>query len=89
MTLFVRFPTVIWAVVLVPVKPPGLDVAVYSVIGDPPLLAGGANLTVAAPLPGVAMTARGAVGTVAGVTALDGADAGPVPTPFVAVTVNV
>jgi hypothetical protein len=31
----------------VPVIPPGLDVAVYDVIGEPPLLAGAVNETVA------------------------------------------
>ncbi len=57
----------------------------------PPLEAGAVQLTVACPLPGVAVTAVGAPGTVEllGVTLFDGADAGPVPTAFVAVTVNV
>jgi hypothetical protein len=40
-------------------------------------------------LPRVAVTAVGAPGTVAGVTAADAADAGPLPTALVAVTVNV
>ncbi|MBK7743707.1 MAG: hypothetical protein IPI40_08510 [Betaproteobacteria bacterium] len=40
-------------------------------------------------MPRVAVTAVGAPGTVAGVTAADAADAGPVPTALVAVTVNV
>jgi hypothetical protein len=39
--------------------------------------------------PAVADTPVGAAGTVAGITALDGADAGPVPRLLVAVTVNV
>jgi hypothetical protein len=39
--------------------------------------------------PGVAARPEGAEGTVAGVTALDEAEAGPVPTALVAVTVNV
>jgi hypothetical protein len=39
--------------------------------------------------PAVAETAVGASGTVAGVTLFDAADAALVPTPFVAVTVNV
>jgi hypothetical protein len=37
----------------------------------------------------VAVTAVGAAGTVAGVTAFEAAEALPVPTVFVAVTVNV
>jgi hypothetical protein len=49
----------------------------------------GVKLTVACPLPAVALTPVGAPGTPAGVTAFDGADAGPVPTPFVAATVKV
>src|SRR4051812_43747041 len=44
---------------------------------------------IASRLPGVAMPIVGAPGTVAGVTAFDGADAGPVPEAFVAVTVKV
>ena len=58
-------------------------------IGLPPLLAGAVKPTVTWPLPRVAVTAVGAPGTVAGVTAADAADAGPVPTALVAVTVNV
>jgi hypothetical protein len=45
--------------------------------------------TVACPLPAVAEVIAGAPGTVRGVTALEGADAGPVPALFDAVTVNV
>ena len=65
--------------------PPGDDVTVYDVIGDPPLEAGGVNLTVACPLPGVAAPIVGAPGTAPGV-AFTAAEAGPVPTAFVAVT---
>jgi hypothetical protein len=54
-----------------------------------PLLAAAAQLAVARPLPDVAVTAVGVPGTVAGVTAVEAADAGPVPTLLVAVTVNV
>ena len=57
----------------------------------PPLLDGAVQLTVACPFPGVALTFVGTPGTVgaAGVTAVDGLDSGPVPTAFVALTVNV
>jgi hypothetical protein len=59
------------------------------VIAEPPLLDGAVHETVAWLLPAVAVTDVGAPGTVTGVTALDGDDAGPVPTAFVAVTVKV
>ena len=72
----------------VAVIPPGLDVTVYPVIGLP-LFDGAIKLTVALPLPCIADTFVGAPGTVLGVTEFDGADAGPVPPVFVAVTVNV
>jgi hypothetical protein len=56
-----------------------------------PPLEGAVQVTVADPLPAVAVTPVGAAGTVGatGVTAFDGAEAEPVPTAFVAVTVNV
>ena len=54
-----------------------------------PPSAGTVQLTVAEALPGTALTPVGAPGTVAGVTALDGLDGGPVPVPLVAVTVKV
>jgi hypothetical protein len=72
----------------VPVCPPE-DVAMYDVIADPPLLAGDVNVTVACALPPVAVPIVGAPGTVAGVTPFDAADAAPVPSAFVAATVNV
>ena len=56
-----------------------------------PPLAGAVHETPAAAFPAVALTpvgAPGAVGAV-GVTALDGAEFGPVPTAFVADTVKV
>jgi hypothetical protein len=70
--------------------PPGDAVTVYDVIAAPPFDAGSLKVTVACPFPAVAATALGAAGTVGadGVTAFDGADAGPVPALFVAVTVN-
>jgi hypothetical protein len=68
---------------------PGLEVTVYEVIALPPFEAGGVKLTVACALPAVAVPIVGAPGTVAGVTLLDAADAGPVPIALVAVTVKV
>jgi hypothetical protein len=59
------------------------------VIALPPFEAGAVKLTVAWALPATAVTPVGAPGTVAGVTLLDTADAGPVPIALVAVTVNV
>jgi len=55
----------------------------------PPFEAGGVKLTDALALPGCAVTPVGAPGFVAGVTLLEGLEAGPVPTALVAVTVNV
>jgi hypothetical protein len=64
---------------------------VYDVIDDPPSLLGADHDTDADPFPAVADTPVGAPGTVGavGVTALLATDAGPVPTAFVALTVNV
>jgi hypothetical protein len=59
------------------------------VIAAPPLLVGAAKLTVAAALPPLAETDVGAPGIVAGVTLFEAAEAGPVPTELVAVTVKV
>ena len=67
----------------------GLDVTMYEVMGLPPFAAGGVKLTVACALPAVAVTPVGAPGTVAGVTLLEGLDAGPVPIALVAFTVKV
>ena len=55
----------------------------------PPLFSGGANCTLTVVLPGVATTAVGAFGTVAGVTLLDAADAALLPMALVAITVQV
>ena len=68
---------------------PGLDVTVYPVIGAPPVLAGAVNATLACAFPPVATPIVGAPGTVAGVTLFDAAEAVPVPTAFVALTVKV
>ena len=74
---------------LVPVKPPGELVAVYCEMGEPPIVEGAVKATDALKMPAVADTPVGAPGTVDGVTELDGVDGDPVPTPLVAVTVNV
>jgi len=58
-------------------------------MADPPLLAGAVKVTVALVFPTVAVPIAGAPGTVAGVTLLEAADASPVPTLLVAVTVKV
>ena len=59
-------------------------------MADPPLEAGAVKLTLAEALAAVAAAPVGAPGTVAsGVTGLDAAEAGPVPTPLVALTVKV
>ena len=74
----------------VPVMPPGDEVAVYNVIVDPPSLAGAVYVTVASVEDvAVAVPIVGAPGTLAVVTLLDDALAGPVPITLVAVTVNV
>ncbi len=72
----------------VPVMPLGLLVAVKPVIALPPLPPA-VKLIEAWPLPAVAVPMVGALGTVAGVTALDAADAGLLPTALVANTVKV
>ncbi len=69
--------------------PPGDEVTVYPVIGDPPLDAGATQVTVAWALPAVAETPVGAPGGAAGVTLLEAVEAGPVPAQLVAVTVKV
>ena len=74
---------------VVAVTLPGDDVTVYMVIALPPSDDGAVHETVACVSPGTALTAVGAPGTAAGVTADEGDDAGPVPTVLVAVTMNV
>jgi hypothetical protein len=59
------------------------------VIADPPFDAGGVKATETCPLPTVAVPMAGVPGTVAAVTEFEGADAAPVPTALVAVTVKV
>ncbi len=58
-------------------------------IALPPFEVGAVQLSVACPLPAEAETFVGALGGPIGVTAFEGVDAGPVPAPFVAVTVKV
>ena len=57
--------------------------------GLPPSATGAVKVTEADPLPAVAVPMVGAPGRPAGVTELDAAEAVPVPTPLVAVTVKV
>jgi hypothetical protein len=85
----VRPDTVTGHVVADACAPPGEAVAVYEVIDAPPLLAGAVQLTVACWSPATAeMPVGGSDGPV-GVTALDAAEAEPVETALLAVTVNV
>ena len=56
---------------------------------DPPVDDGADHERATCVLPEVALLSVGEPVNVAGVTELDAADAAPVPTPFVAVTVNV
>jgi hypothetical protein len=75
------------AVARVPVIPPGEDVAVYSVIVAPPLLAGAVYATVAVVDPvAVAVPIVGAPGTVAATEAVEFEFALEDPATFVAVT---
>ena len=78
-------------VVPVTITLPGEDVAVYCVIGYQPFEDGISNVTVAVVVPVfVAVPIIGASGTVASVVIeLLGSEALEVPSPFVAVTVNV
>lgn len=89
-TEFVSPKTVIGLDVLTPVNPPGFDVAVNPVIGEPPVLLA-VNVTDADVLTADATPMVGATGTVAmnGVTLLLNADGALVPSEFVAVTENV
>jgi hypothetical protein len=73
---------------VVHVNPPGVDVAVYAVITEPPVLAGVSQRTATRVSPAVAVTDNGAVGAVAaerGVT-VTMADAGLSPNRFTAFT---
>jgi len=59
------------------------------VITAPPSSLGAVHDTAAVPFPGTAETLVGAPGSDTGVTELDAADDGELPTEFVATTVNV
>ncbi len=61
----------------------------YEVIAEPPFETGALKVTVACPLPSVAVPIVGASGTVAGTTELETAEAVLVPILFTATTVNV
>jgi len=65
------------------------DRTVYDVTALPPVEAGADQLMMADALPATAETPVGGSGTAAGTTAFDGADAAPVPTLLVALTVKV
>jgi hypothetical protein len=72
------------------VNPPGDEVTVKPVSATPPLFRGAVKETVAAPAVVTdADTDVGASGTVAGMTALDAADADEVKSPLFAVALNV
>ena len=73
----------------VAVNPPGLDVAVYDVIAEPPSKPGALNATETCALPAVTDPMDGALGIVKGVTLLDASLAELVPATLVAVTVKV
>jgi len=73
----------------VAVAVPGDAVTVYDRTAPPPVVAGAVHDTVACPFPAVAVTPVGAPGGPDGVTALEAAEAGPVPAALAAVTVNV
>ena len=62
---FVSPETVIGLADPTPVTAPGLQVAVYVVIADPPVASGGVKLTAADPPPAVAVPTAGAAGRVA------------------------
>ena len=85
---FVSPVTLTGELAAVPILPPGVLVAVYSVIGEPPLFAGGVKTTSTLVSPAIGTPMVGAPGKVKSVTGAEGAEAGPVPTAFLAVTVN-
>ena len=81
--------TVIGEPLLLPVNPPGLEVAVYVIMEEPPLLAGGVKVITARPLPRVAVPMVGASGIVAGTIELLVAELLLFPIALVATTVKV
>src|ERR1035437_7765752 len=68
---------------------PGVEVTVYPVIADPPLLAGAVNVTETWASPSVAVPIVGAPGTVEGVTEFEAELGKLLPLAFVATTVKV
>ena len=85
---FDRPVTIIGLVAPVAVKPPGLEVTLYDVTPPPPVV-GAVKLTVACVLPGTAVAAVGAPGSIGtGITLLEANDGRLVPTSFVAATVK-
>ena len=76
-------------VVVVHVNEPGDEVTVYPVTAEPPLSVGALHDTTTWVEPKTPDTPVGTPGTAAGTTAPEAVDAEPVPTAFVAVTVNV
>ena len=80
---------VVAAPVEVPVRPPGVEVTVYTVIAAPPVLTGAVQVIVACVLPEVATTEVGAEDTVEGTTVAETAEMAEAPTLLLAVTVNV
>lgn len=68
---------------------PGVETTIYEVMGDPPVFVGAVNVTLALFVNAVARPIMGAPGIVTGMTELLEEDAGPGPTAFVAVTLNV
>jgi hypothetical protein len=86
----VRPDTVIGLAEPVPAILPGLEVTVYPVIAEPPLLSGAVKVTVARAFPAVAVPIVGAPGTVVadGVTEFEAELATLMPFAFVAVTVK-
>jgi hypothetical protein len=67
-------------------RPPGLAVTVYPVIGVPPSLTEASQVIVASPCPATAFKFVGALGTDAGVTPTDNDDGELFPTAFIAIT---
>jgi hypothetical protein len=82
-----RTPEPAWF--LVPVIPPGFDVAVYRVIAEPPLDDGAVKATVAVVELTVTAPIVGAPGAPCGVTDVEALDETEVPAEFAAVTVKV
>jgi len=73
----------------VAVTPPGDEVTVYEVIGEPPIDTGAVKVTMACALPPVAVPITGGPAVAAAVTEFEGTEAEPVPAALVAVTVKV